>query len=31
VFPRGCDDARDIVALGEARAVELLVRAGYPR
>jgi hypothetical protein len=31
VFPRGCDDARDIVRLGEARAVELLVRAGYPR
>jgi hypothetical protein len=31
VFTRGCDDARDIVAFGEARAVELLVRAGYPQ
>jgi hypothetical protein len=31
VFPRGCDDARAMVRLGERRAVELLVRAGYPR
>jgi hypothetical protein len=30
-FPRGCDDARAMVRLGEARAEELLVRAGYPR
>jgi hypothetical protein len=29
-FPRGCDDAQAMVRLGEARAVELLVRAGYP-
>jgi len=30
-FPRGCDDAEAVVRLGEERAVELLVRAGYPR
>jgi len=30
-FPRGCTDAQAMVRLGEARAVELLVRAGYPR
>ena len=30
-YTRGCDDARDIVRLGEARAVDLFVRAGYPR
>jgi hypothetical protein len=30
-FPRGCRDAAAIVGLGEARAVELLVRAGFPR
>ena len=29
-WPRGCDDAQAMVRLGEARAVELLVRAGYP-
>lgn len=29
--PRGCLDAEAIVALGEARAVELLVRSGFPR
>ena len=28
---RGCLDAQAIVALGEARAVELLVRSGFPR
>ena len=28
---RGCLDAEAIVALGEARAVELLVRSGFPR
>lgn len=27
---RGCLDAQAIVALGEARAVELLIRAGFP-
>jgi hypothetical protein len=31
LFPRGCDDARAMVRLGQDRAVELLVRAGYPR
>jgi hypothetical protein len=30
-WPRGCDDALAVVRLGEARAVDLLVRAGYPR
>lgn len=30
-WPRGCDDALAVVRLGEARAVESLVRAGYPR
>ena len=30
-WPRGCDDALAMVRLGEARAVELLVRAGFPR
>jgi len=30
-WPRGCDDAQAMVRLGEGRAVELLVRAGYPR
>ena len=30
-FPRDCADARDIVRLGRARAVALLVGAGYPR
>ena len=30
-WPRGCDDAAAMVRLGEARAVELLVRAGYPQ
>jgi len=29
-FPRGCDDAEAMVRLGEARAIDLLVRAGYP-
>lgn len=29
--PRGCLDAQAIVALGETRAVELLVSAGFPR
>ena len=28
---RGCLDAEAIVALGEARAVELLFRSGFPR
>lgn len=28
---RGCLDAQAIVALGETRAIELLVRAGFPR
>jgi len=31
VYTRGCLDAEAIVRLGEARAVELLVRAGFPR
>jgi hypothetical protein len=31
VFPRGCTDADDIVRLGQERAVDLLVRAGFPR
>ncbi len=31
VFPRGCTDADAIVRLGQERAVELLVRAGFPR
>jgi hypothetical protein len=30
-WPRGCDDALAMVRLGEARAVDLLARAGYPR
>jgi hypothetical protein len=30
-YPRGCEDARAVVRLGEARAVELFVRAGYLR
>jgi len=30
-YPRGCADADDIVALGQDRAVDLLVRAGFPR
>ena len=29
-WPRGCDDAQAMVRLGEARAVDLLLRAGYP-
>jgi hypothetical protein len=30
-WPRGCDDALAMVRLGQVRATELLVRAGYPR
>ena len=30
-YTRGCDDARDIVSLGKARAIDLFIRAGYPR
>ena len=30
-FTRGCSDAQAMVRLGEARAVDLLVRVGYPR
>jgi hypothetical protein len=30
-FPRGCADANAIVRLGQIRAVELLVRAGFPQ
>ena len=30
-WPRGCDDAAAMVRLGEARAVDLLVRSGYPQ
>ncbi|MGH2727032.1 MAG: hypothetical protein ACRDKS_08650, partial [Actinomycetota bacterium] len=30
-FSRGCRDAQAIVALGKMRAIESLVRAGYPR
>jgi hypothetical protein len=30
-WPRGCDDAQAMVRLGQDRAIELLVRAGYPR
>ena len=30
-WPRGCDDAQAMVRLGEARAVDVLLRAGYPR
>ena len=30
-FPRDCADARDIIRLGRAGAVALLVSAGYPR
>jgi hypothetical protein len=30
-WPRGCDDALAMVRLGEARAVTLLTRAGYPQ
>lgn len=30
-WPRGCSDAQGIVDFGEARATELLVRAGFPR
>lgn len=30
-WPRGCDDALAMVRLREVRAVDLLVRAGYPR
>lgn len=30
-FARGCTDASAVVRLGEARAVDLLVRAGFPR
>jgi len=30
-FPRDCSDARDIIRLGRAGAIALLVSAGYPR
>jgi hypothetical protein len=30
-YPRGCSDADAIVGLGPQRAVDLLVRAGFPR